>query len=50
MYNNLKVVAVLPAYNAALTLERTYREIPFNLVDEVTDCSPPPIRSTARRP
>jgi glycosyltransferase involved in cell wall biosynthesis len=38
MYNNLKVVAVLPAYNAAQTLEQTYREIPFDLVDEVILC------------
>ncbi len=38
MYNNLKVVAVLPAYNAGLTLERTYKEIPFDLVDEVILC------------
>ncbi|MBL7998864.1 MAG: glycosyltransferase family 2 protein, partial [Candidatus Kapabacteria bacterium] len=29
------VVVVLPAYNASLTLERTYREIPFDIVDEV---------------
>lgn len=29
---------VLPAYNAALTLEKTYREIPFDLVDEVILC------------
>lgn len=35
MFNNKKVVVVLPAYNAALTLEKTYKEIPFNLVDEV---------------
>lgn len=35
MYQNQKVVVVLPAYNAAKTLERTYREIPFDLVDEV---------------
>lgn len=35
MYNNKKVVVVLPAYNAAKTLEQTYREIPFDLVDEV---------------
>ncbi len=35
MYNQKKVVVVLPAYNAALTLEQTYREIPFDLVDEV---------------
>lgn len=30
-----KLVIVLPAYNAAKTLERTYREIPFDIVDEV---------------
>jgi glycosyltransferase involved in cell wall biosynthesis len=30
-----KIVVVLPAYNAALTLEQTYREIPLDLVDEV---------------
>jgi len=38
MYKGKKVVAVLPAYNAALTLEKTYREIPFDLVDEVILC------------
>jgi len=38
MYKNKKVVVVLPAYNAALTLEKTYREIPFDLVDEVILC------------
>jgi glycosyltransferase involved in cell wall biosynthesis len=30
-----KVAVVLPAYNAARTLEQTYREIPFDVVDEV---------------
>ncbi len=30
-----KIVIVLPAYNAALTLEKTYNEIPFDIVDEV---------------
>lgn len=30
-----KIVVVLPAYNAARTLERTYREIPFSIVDDV---------------
>lgn len=35
MFNNLKVVVVLPAYNAAATLERTYQEIPLDMVDEV---------------
>ena len=38
MYKGKKVIAVLPAYNAALTLEKTYREIPFPLVDEVILC------------
>lgn len=35
MIKNKKVVVVLPAYNAALTLEKTYNEIPFDIVDEV---------------
>jgi len=30
-----KVVVVLPAYNAELTLKMTYDEIPFDIVDEV---------------
>jgi glycosyltransferase involved in cell wall biosynthesis len=38
MYKNKKVVVVLPAYNAAMTLEKTYKEIPFDLVDEVILC------------
>lgn len=43
MYNNKKVVVVLPAYNASKTLEMTYAEIPFEVVDEVVlvdDASP----------
>jgi glycosyltransferase involved in cell wall biosynthesis len=42
MYNGKKVVVVLPAYNAASTLEITYNEIPVSIVDEVIlvdDCS-----------
>ena len=35
MINGKKVVVVLPAYNAELTLEKTYKEIPFDLVDDV---------------
>ncbi|GEP96523.1 glycosyltransferase family 2 protein [Chitinophaga cymbidii] len=35
MLNNKKVVVVLPAYNAALTLEKTFLEIPMDIVDEV---------------
>lgn len=30
-----KIIVVLPAYNAERTLERTYREIPFDMVDDV---------------
>ncbi|WP_055443188.1 glycosyltransferase family 2 protein [Lacinutrix himadriensis] len=30
-----KVIVVLPAYNAAKTLENTYNEIPFDIVDEI---------------
>ncbi len=35
MLNNKKIVVVLPAYKAALTMERTYNEIPFDIVDDV---------------
>jgi len=35
MLKNKKICVVLPAYNAALTLEKTYREIPFDIVDDV---------------
>ncbi len=35
MYNGKKIVVVLPAYNAAQTLEKTYSEIPMEWVDEV---------------
>lgn len=35
MINNKKIVVVLPAYQAEKTLENTYREIPFDIVDEV---------------
>jgi glycosyltransferase involved in cell wall biosynthesis len=35
MINGKKLVIVLPAFNAALTLKKTYREIPFDIVDEV---------------
>lgn len=38
MYKGKKVVAVLPAYNANKTLEKTYREIPFDIVDDVILC------------
>jgi glycosyltransferase involved in cell wall biosynthesis len=35
MINNKKITIVLPAYNAEKTLEITYNEIPFDIVDEV---------------
>jgi glycosyltransferase involved in cell wall biosynthesis len=35
MIGNKKIVVVLPAYNAEKTLEATYNEIPFDIVDEV---------------
>jgi glycosyltransferase involved in cell wall biosynthesis len=35
MLNGRKIVVVLPAYNAGKTLERTYHEIPRDIVDEV---------------
>ena len=42
MINHKKVVVVMPAYNASKTLEQTYAEIPFDIVDDVVvvdDCS-----------
>src|SRR5512141_1531665 len=35
MVNGKKVVVVMPAYNAEKTLEKTYSEIPFEIVDDV---------------
>ncbi len=35
MLNNKKIIVVLPAYNAEKTLKNTYKEIPFNIVDDV---------------
>lgn len=52
MINNLKVVVVMPAYNAEQTLERTYNEIPHDIVDEiilVDDCSKDNTAELARR-
>jgi glycosyltransferase involved in cell wall biosynthesis len=43
MFHGKKIVVVMPAYNAAQTIERTYNEIPLDLVDEVVvtdDASP----------
>lgn len=35
MIKGKKLVVVLPAYNAALTIEKTYNEIPLDIVDDV---------------
>ncbi len=35
MIQGKKIIIVLPAYNAEQTLEQTYNEIPFDIVDEV---------------
>lgn len=35
MIKGKKIVVVLPAYNAERTLEKTYNEIPFDIVDDV---------------
>jgi glycosyltransferase involved in cell wall biosynthesis len=35
MLNGKKIVVVMPAYNAEKTLEITYNEIPFEIVDDV---------------
>jgi glycosyltransferase involved in cell wall biosynthesis len=52
MFNGKKVIVVMPAYRAALTLERTYREIPLDLVDDVIlvdDASPDNTADVARQ-
>ena len=35
MIKGKKLVVVMPAYNAEQTLEITYNEIPFDIVDQV---------------
>lgn len=35
MINNKKIIVVLPAYNAAKTLQKTFEEIPFKVVDDI---------------
>lgn len=35
MLNGKKIVVIMPAYNAERTLKKTYKEIPFEFVDEV---------------
>src|SRR3954462_14198406 len=35
MIGGLKIAVILPAFNAGKTLERTFREIPHDIVDDV---------------
>jgi glycosyltransferase involved in cell wall biosynthesis len=52
VFHGKKVVVVMPAYKAALTLERTVAEIPMDLVDEIVvtdDASPDDTVEVARR-
>ena len=38
MFGGKKVIVIMPAYNAERTLEKTYRDIPPGIVDEVILC------------
>jgi glycosyltransferase involved in cell wall biosynthesis len=52
VFHGKKIVVVMPAYNAAKTIEKTYREIPMDLVDEVVvtdDASPDDTVEIARQ-
>lgn len=35
MLNGKKIIVILPAYNAENTLEKTYKDVPFDIVDSV---------------
>ena len=35
MINKKKIIVILPAYNAEKTLEKTFSEIPFDIVDDI---------------
>ena len=35
MFHGKKIIVVMPAYNAGPTIEKTFKEIPLDLVDEV---------------
>ena len=48
MLDNQRIAVILPAYNAEATLERTYREIPRNVVDEVVLVDDGSLDATAR--
>ncbi len=52
MYGENKIVVILPAFNASLTLEKTFCEIPFSVVDDVVlvdDCSSDSIVEIAQK-
>jgi glycosyltransferase involved in cell wall biosynthesis len=52
VFHGKKIVVVMPAYNAAKTIEKTYREIPMDLVDQVVvtdDASPDETVAVARQ-
>ena len=52
MIDGKKVVVVFPAYNAAKTLEKTFKELPFDIVDEtilVDDASKDGTAALAKR-
>ncbi len=52
MIDGKKIIVVMPAYNAEKTLEQTYKEIPFDIVDDVIltdDCSKDHTIEEARR-
>ena len=48
MWNGKKIVVVMPAYNAANTLQRTYAEIDRSLVDEVVLVDDASVDATVR--
>ncbi|MBP1673344.1 MAG: glycosyl transferase family 2 [Bacteroidetes bacterium] len=52
MIEGKKIIVVMPAYNAEKTLEQTYNEIPFDIVDQVIltdDCSKDETVTTAKK-
>jgi glycosyltransferase involved in cell wall biosynthesis len=49
MLNGKRICIVLPAYNAEATLEKTFHEIPFDIVDEVVLVDDASIDSTAEK-
>ena len=52
MFHGKRIIVVMPAYNAAQTIEKTFQEIPLDLVDEVVvtdDASSDDTVSVSRR-